>query len=70
MRAYRDAGLRFMTDKMQSFPKVVHLRHQDESASITGSTDSDGQEDNYEQGDNSYEQHPLFDKGWEIGTTV
>ena len=61
-----------MTDKTQSFQKVIRLRHQDELASTTGSTDSrsDGQEENYEQGDNSYEQHPLFDEGWEIGTTV
>ena len=59
-----------MTDKVQLFP-MIRLRHQDESASTTGSTDSDGQEDsNYEQGDNSYELHPLFGKGWKKTTTV
>ena len=62
-------GLRFITDKVQAFP-MIGLRHQDESASTTGSTDSDGQEDNYEQGDNSYELHPLFGKGWKMTTTV
>ena len=60
-----------MTDKIQSIP-MIRLRHPEESASTTSSTDSDGQEDddNYEQGEKGYEQHSLFGKGWKMTTTL